>query len=88
MSLVSNYNGWGVSCNGATDGIISVDSINGGTPNYTASIDGGAFLPAMPPTPYTVFTGLSEGSHTRLLVCSMHFSRPDLAVYFFSEILL
>ncbi|HIL66311.1 MAG TPA: hypothetical protein EYG43_00300, partial [Flavobacteriales bacterium] len=64
VSLVSNYNGWGVSCNGATDGIISVDSINGGTPNYTASIDGGAFLPAMPPTPYTVFTGLSEGSHT------------------------
>ena len=53
-----------MSCFGATDGIISVDSINGGTPNYTVSIDGGVFLPATPPTPYIVFTGLAGGPHT------------------------
>ena len=58
VSLVSNYNGWGVSCNGATDGIISVDSVNGGTPLYTYSIDGGTFSSS------TFFTNLAGGLHT------------------------
>lgn len=57
-SVISNYNGWGVSCNGATDGIISVDSVIGGTPLFTYSIDGGAFGSS------TFFTGLAGGLHT------------------------
>ena len=55
---VSNYNGWGVSCNGATDGTISVDSVNGGTPLYTYSINGGTF------GTYTFFPNLAGGSYT------------------------
>ncbi len=58
VSILSNYNGWGVSCFGATDGAISVDSVNGGTPLYTYSIDGGPFGSS------TFFTGLAGGLHT------------------------
>lgn len=58
VSILSNYNGWGVSCFGATDGTISVDSVNGGTPLYTYSIDGGPFGSS------TFFTGLAGGLHT------------------------
>ena len=58
VSVLSNYNGWGVSCNGATDGTISVDSVNGGTPLYTYSIDGGAFGSS------TFFPNLAGGVHT------------------------
>jgi len=58
VSVISNYNGWGVSCNGTTDGTISVDSVNGGTPLYTYSIDNGPFGSS------TFFTGLAGGMHT------------------------
>ena len=58
VSVASNYNGWGVSCFGATDGIISVDSVKGGTPLYTYSIDGGPFGSS------TFFSGLAGGLHT------------------------
>jgi gliding motility-associated-like protein len=58
VSVLSNYNGWGVSCNGATDGTISVDSVNGGTPLYTYSIDGGPFGSS------TFFANLAGGPHT------------------------
>ena len=37
----SDFNGFGVSCNGATDGQITIQSPTGGTPNYDYSIDGG-----------------------------------------------
>lgn len=37
----SNFNGFGVSCNSATDGQIIIFSPSGGTPNYDYSIDGG-----------------------------------------------
>jgi len=38
----SNFNGFGVSCNGSTDGQIIIFSPSGGTPNYAYSIDGGS----------------------------------------------
>ena len=57
-SVISNYNGWGVSCFGVTNGAISVDSVNGGTPTYTYSIDNG------PISFSSSFTGLSGGNHT------------------------
>ncbi len=37
----SDFNGFGVSCNGATDGQIVIQSPTGGTPTYDYSIDGG-----------------------------------------------
>ena len=35
------YNGFGVSCNGSSDGEITFSNVLGGTPNFSFSIDGG-----------------------------------------------
>jgi len=37
----ASYNGFGVSCNGLSDGEITFSNVLGGTPNFTYSIDGG-----------------------------------------------
>ncbi|HOK26160.1 MAG TPA: HYR domain-containing protein, partial [Bacteroidales bacterium] len=46
-----------VSCNGGSDGSVTI-SASGGNPPYEYNIDGGAFQPS------NVFTGLSAGPHT------------------------
>ena len=54
----SDFNGFGVSCDGETDGQIIIQSPTGGTPNYDYSITGG--------TPYSstmVYIGLGEGTY-------------------------
>jgi gliding motility-associated-like protein len=48
------------SCNGATDGTITVTPTNGVAP-YTYSLDGAAFIPGT--APYT-YSSLSSGTHT------------------------
>ncbi len=58
VSVLSNYNNWGVSCFGENDGIISVDSVIGGTPTYYYAIDGGNYGTS------SFFTGLTGGAHS------------------------
>lgn len=50
-----------ISCYGETDGSVKIDSIQGGTPPFSYSIDNQAF------TPSTVFTSLTPGTHTLLI---------------------
>ena len=56
MSLF-NLNGYHVSCNGASDGIITA-AANGGTGVFTYSIDGTNFQSS------AIFSGLSAGPYT------------------------
>ena len=42
VSSMSSFNGFGVSCNGSSDGEITFSNILGGTPSYSFSIDNGA----------------------------------------------
>ncbi|MBT3622041.1 MAG: hypothetical protein HN535_04745, partial [Flavobacteriales bacterium] len=54
----ANFNGFGVSCNGSTDGQIIIFSPSGGTPNYDYSITGG--------TPFSstmIHNGLGAGTY-------------------------
>ncbi len=41
VTSINIYNGFGVSCNGSSDGEITFSNILGGTPNFSFSIDGG-----------------------------------------------
>jgi len=54
----ANFNGFGVSCNGATDGQIIIFSPSGGTPNYDYSITGGA-----PFSSTMIHNGLGAGTY-------------------------
>ena len=54
-TTVSNYNGFGVSCNSDNDGTITV-SATGGTATLTYSLDGTSFQTA------TLFSGLQSGT--------------------------
>jgi PKD domain/Ig-like domain CHU_C associated/PKD-like domain/SprB repeat/CHU_C Type IX secretion signal domain len=55
-TATSNYTGFNVSCNGASDGILEVSASNGtGTLQY--SLDGGAYQVS------DIFTGLAAGSY-------------------------
>ncbi len=54
----SNFNGFGVTCNGATDGQIIIFSPSGGTPNYDYSITGGA-----PFSSTMIHNGLGAGTY-------------------------
>ncbi len=56
-AVTSNYNGSQLSCNGSTDGEITV-SASGGTGTLTYSINGGSYQSD------NVFTGLAAGVHT------------------------
>ena len=47
-----------VSCNGGSDGTITVQNVAGGTPGYTFSVDGTTFQQD------TLFTGLPSGNYT------------------------
>ena len=54
----SNFNGFGVSCNGDNDGQIIIFSPLGGTPNYDYSITGGA-----PYSSTMIHNGLDQGTY-------------------------
>ena len=41
VTSTSLFNGFGVSCNGSSDGEITFSNVLGGTPNFSFSIDGG-----------------------------------------------
>ena len=56
-ATLSDYNGFGISCNGDANGIITA-SASGGTGNLTYSLDGLSFQSS------PVFSGLEAGGHT------------------------
>ncbi|MFM7767618.1 MAG: beta strand repeat-containing protein, partial [Bacteroidota bacterium] len=56
-AVTSNYNGSQISCNGVSDGTITVTA-TGGTGTLSYSIDGGSYQAS------NVFTGLAAGVHT------------------------
>jgi len=53
-----DFNGFGVSCYGVSDGQILIQSTSGGTPNYTSSIDGGVNYSSS-----MNYSGLSVGAY-------------------------
>ena len=55
----SNYNGYAVSCNGASDGQIIILNPSGGTPNYQYSFDGGGLY-----TNFLIKSNLSSNSYS------------------------
>lgn len=57
LSVPSDYNGYNITCNGVSDGEISL-SANGGAAGFTYSIDANNFQSS------GIFTGLSAGSYS------------------------
>ena len=57
-TILSDYNGYEVSCNGVSDGSINFDFTNGGLVPYTYSIDGGVVFDTA-----TSYTNLTQGNY-------------------------
>jgi len=63
--VVSNYNGSQISCNGNSDGEISISGL-GGTGSYIYSLDNGASFPYSG-NPPLIATGLSAGNYSLIV---------------------
>jgi len=65
-SVTSNsiYNGFGVSCNGSSDGEITFSNIIGGTPGFQFSIDGGSSFSSNSVFSQLNGSSISAGSYT------------------------
>ncbi len=75
--VTSNYNGSDISCNGSSDGEVTV-TISGGIPPYTLSVNGTFF--SNPTGSSEVVGGLADGSHSFEIVDGNGCSFTDIVV--------
>jgi len=64
VTSTSLFNGFGVSCNGSSDGEITFSNILGGTPNFSFSIDGGTTFLSDSIFNNTNGSSISQGTYT------------------------